>query len=291
MIELNSRGRLGNQLFQYACVKNFSIKWGENISVQFNIDENQLNNFNITDLKTIKKSNINLLQRIILIIFIFIRRIYSNNNPVRQQRIELKFQKKLNKYGIYWYTNGYCDFSYSKAKNKIFIGYFESEKYFSDIKDEIRKIFSPKNTMLNIDEQMIYQMKEKNSVCISIRRGDFISVDNIVCSKNYYDNAIKEMCNKIENPTFFAFSDDIEWVKKNIVFPGDVIYESGNYKPYETLYLMSQCKNFIISNSTFHWWAQFLSDNNKKIVIAPKRWRNFDIKLDIIQDDWILIDN
>lgn len=289
MIQVYIRGRLGNQLFQYACAKHYSKKWNEEMCVKFGEDKNQLDNFKIKNLKIVEKYNINFFQKIILIIFLVIRRIYSNNKPIRQQKIEFKFQKILNKTGIYWYINGYYDFSYSKAKNKIFIGYFESEKYFEDIIEEIKNEYKIKKELKN--NEMIKKMKETNSVCISIRRGDFVSIRNIVCNEKYYENAISEISKYVKNPTFFVFSDDIKWVKKNMKFPGETYYESGKDLPYETLTIMSNCKNFIISNSTFHWWAQYLSPYENKVVIAPKMWRNYEIKLDIMQDNWILIDN
>ena len=93
----------------------------------------------------------------------------------------------------------------------------------------------------------------------------------------------------IENPKYIVFSDDVEWCKNNMDFPENTIYENHGNTIYEKLKVMSNCKNFIISNSTFSWWAQFMSNNQNKKVIAPKKWNNFEYCDPIYMDDWILI--
>jgi hypothetical protein len=150
--------------------------------------------------------------------------------------IEIRYQKFLNFFGIYWLTQGYYDFPIKNIKNTILIGYFESAKYFEIIREQIKK--------------------------------------------------------KVKNPVFFTFSDDIEWVRNNMNF-GDntkIYYESGNDPVWEKLRLMYNCKHFVISNSTFSWWAQYLSRNKDKIVIAPSRWRNYDSVLGIYELHWILVE-
>ena len=99
------------------------------------------------------------------------------------------------------------------------------------------------------------------------------------------------MKEKVKNPVFYIFSDDIEWVKENIDFKTEVKYITGNNKNYEELRLMYTCKHFIISNSSFSWWAQYLTDNKNRITSAPSKWfRNQNQKVDIYEDDWILIE-
>ena len=115
-----------------------------------------------------------------------------------------------------------------------------------------------------------------------------------ICDSNYFYDAIKIIKKRIDKPVFIVFSDDIEWVKNNMNFGADTYYESGEDPIWEKIRLMYTCKHFIISNSTFSWWAQYLSDNKQKIVIAPKRWKNTAYKsdtskLDIYQDFWIKI--
>ena len=141
-------------------------------------------------------------------------------------------------------------------------------------------------------------------MCVSIRRGDFVEDPKArgrfyVCKPSYFKEAVQRMQKEVKNPKFFIFSDDIEWCKKNLdFFPKGTQFEPLENPVYEKLRLMYNCKHFIISNSTFSWWAQFLSRNDKKVVIAPKVWKKntyyskcFGGNMDIYQKGWILIDN
>ena len=145
----------------------------------------------------------------------------------------------------------------------------------------------------NIDLYNI--INSSNSICVTIRRGDFISVEenkklHYVCNEDYFYRAMDIIAKKVNNPKFIIFSDDIEWVKNNMNFKYDVLYEEGNDPIWEKLRLMYSCKNFIISNSTFSWWAQYLSRNERKIVISPNRWFNNEYESKLIDNKWILLD-
>ena len=176
------------------------------------------------------------------------------------------------------------------------IGYFESDKYFNNIKEKLTYEFSYKLKKLDKNENIYKNALEKNSVCISIRRGDFLTTNNaydcVVCDIQYFEKALVEIEKKLKDYNLIIFSDDIDWVKKNMFFETkNIVFEKGNDNVYEKLRMMSMCNNFIISNSTFSWWAQYLSKNKRKIVIGPSKWRNTNISLynDIYEKDWILI--
>jgi hypothetical protein len=95
---------------------------------------------------------------------------------------------------------------------------------------------------------------------------------------------------KVQNPVFFLFSDDVDWVKTNVQTGECETYcEDGTDPVWEKLRMMSMCKHFIISNSTFSWWAQWLSTNDNKIVISPSRWFNNDYQSPLIDSNWITI--
>ena len=111
-----------------------------------------------------------------------------------------------------------------------------------------------------------------------------------ICTNEYFYKAVNIIQEKVENPVFIVFSDDVEWVKQNMQFDGEVYYETGNDPIWEKLRLMSSCKHFVISNSTFSWWAQYLSTNDNKVVIATSRWNNKIKNKDIYQDNWTQID-
>ena len=145
-----------------------------------------------------------------------------------------------------------------------------------------------------IENKELYEIiKNTNSVCVTIRRGDFLlnkfRKQFYICTPEYFEKAINKISKMIEKPQFVVFSDDVEWCKKNMKFPEGTVFESGNDPIWEKIRLMYSCKNFIISNSTFSWWAQYLSKNENKIVIAPKEWNRFEYTDLIYDKKWILI--
>ena len=109
-----------------------------------------------------------------------------------------------------------------------------------------------------------------------------------------YKNGEKIISGKINNPVFFVFSDDIEWCCNNLIFEKETVFVGHEYagqKFCTYLNLMSQCKHFIIANSSFSWWAAWLNNNPDKIVIAPDEWFNKGPKdtQDLIPGGWIKI--
>lgn len=175
-------------------------------------------------------------------------------------------------------------------ENVFLFGYFQSEKYFKDYEDEIRNLFMSYD--IELKEKISKILHNNNTCSIHVRRGDYLKYPNHHPTQNinYFMKAIKEMP---KDSVFLIFSDDIEWCKKN--FPNiseKFIFMEGN-KDYEDLYIMSKCKNNIISNSTFSWWASWLNLNKNKKVIAPKLWfgsmmSNYDTK-DLYCENWIKI--
>ena len=113
---------------------------------------------------------------------------------------------------------------------------------------------------------------------------------------NYYKNAVSNFTNILGNDLkIYVFSDDLEWCKKNLKFNmkiNFVEHELAGYKFYDYLYLMSSFKNFIIPNSTFGWWASWLSRYKDKIVMTPERWSGLieEGSIDIVPPEWIRIE-
>ena len=180
-----------------------------------------------------------------------------------------------NIFGIYepLYNSCYVKPVKSHSRNILCSAYFEAYEYFNDIRNILLDEFTPKYNLLPRNEKLFGEINNSESVCVSIRRGDFLQLDNFnVCNEQYFITAMKAIRAEIPDCKFFVFSDDIEDVKKNFHFPFDVTYEKGDDPVWEKLRLMYSCKHFIISNSTFSWWAQYLSRNNNKIVYAPTPW-------------------
>ena len=183
-------------------------------------------------------------------------------------------------------------------RSKKFIGYFQSYKYFQKNWEKIKSDFTFKEKLS--DKAQILQTKifSENSVCISIRRGDFISNTNKVLNVldlKYYKKAIDFLTSSEKNLQFYFFSDDINWCKENFSFLDNIIVvdEYYNGKKFRDKFeLMMSCKHMIIPNSSFAWWAAFLNYhsnlNEGNLIIAPQNWFyniNSNIE-DIIPSSW-----
>ena len=172
-------------------------------------------------------------------------------------------------------------------------GYWQSEKYFKNIKDEIIKSFTPIHDISEKAKQYIKEIENSNSVSLHVRRGDY--VDNTmfkgsgltITEMPYYKDAIEFINSKVENPKFFIFSDDIAWCKENFEFLEDKTFIDDTKSAIDDMVLMSRCEHNIIANSTFSWWGAWLNRNKNKIVIAPKVWYKTNHELHLAPKEWI----
>ena len=171
-------------------------------------------------------------------------------------------------------------------------GYWQSEKYFTDIKDTVRKHFRFRTDLLNErTKECASHLCETASVSIHIRRGDYLNESGWDKSEtDFYQQAQSYILKQEEHPVFYVFSDDMEWCRTR--FKGEnyrlVDWNTGN-DSWQDMYLMSQCKHNIIANSSFSWWGAWLNNNPQKIVIAPEQWFCFSPNYDIIPIGWVTI--
>jgi hypothetical protein len=192
-------------------------------------------------------------------------------------------------------------FHYWPGINKVpqdcyLFGYWQSEKYFLDQAPTIRADFAFSTPMSSKNKKIADTMAHGNAVSLHVRRGDFANNPHThaihgLCTPDYYRAAIRYMAEQIENPLFFIFSDDMNWVKDQLKpdFPCQYVEHNIGAESYNDLRLMSLCRHHIIANSSFSWWGAWLAANPSKIVIAPKQWfqnARHDTS-DLIPDRWI----
>lgn len=158
-------------------------------------------------------------------------------------------------------------------------GYWQSEKYFHETAPAIRRDFTFKNPLIKENAELAAQMRQVNAVSLHVRRGDYVknpktAATHGLCSLDYYQAAIRYISDRVEQPFFFIFSDDIIWVKKHleINFPCRYVNHNQGAESYNDMHLMSLCKHYIIANSSFSWWGAWLNSHKDKIVVAPQRW-------------------
>ena len=205
------------------------------------------------------------------------------------------YQRCLNVFGIYWIHNpkSYKRPDNSWTKNKLFLGQWIWPSMCEEYKDEIHQFVQFKQRPTIANQHILDQIQSTNSVGVHIRRGDYVTLGLVVCSLNYYEHCIDVMANRMDNPVFFIFSDDIPWVKENIKTDKTLVFVDNHNSAPQDMQLLSSCKHFIMSNSTFSWWSAFLCKNPNKIVLAPKYWKAGDDKYHsvMILDSMELIDN
>lgn len=143
------------------------------------------------------------------------------------------------------------------------------------------------------NKDVLKQINNSESVFLHVRRGDYYSPQYIeafgnICTVEYYTEAIKFICSKVDNPRFFVFSDDMAWVRSNLEIPkaSYIDWNTGN-NSFIDMYLMSHCKYAIMANSTFSYWSAMLT-RKKQIVYYPQKWENEPYTApEIFPKDWI----
>ncbi len=320
MVSMQLNGRLGNQMFQYAFARKLWERTGRRgkIRLEFITYGEYLDDFRVNyekipyDLEksSFWKSKFHLAKSVLIALAVelsaarfwhWCAKLFSRKAPdtlVYEHKWEMRFGWIWSFLGLYMARYGYVDFHYPRFFRFLPLrayGCFECSRYFDDIKPILQEEFSPKEPPRPENSELYSMIAESESVCVTIRRGDYLNDcfrdAFYLCTPEYFIDAMKIMKSRVPNAKFFIFSDEPKWCKENIPFPFECVYESGNDPVWEKLRLMYSCKHFIISNSTFSWWAQYLSRNDSKVVIAPSRWRNGSYTWDIYKDqNWLLYD-
>ena len=204
-------------------------------------------------------------------------KLYSNGGDLTQKG---RFYKDLlfdnmNDIQTPAYFTGDCMAGYDENNR-----YVITENFFKHNKDIIRDDLKFLGDLDDEYKDIAEDIKQHESVALHLRRGDYINHPEFgMCSSEYYNDAILEIAKHIENPKFFIFTQDYDWFEKNINlnYPYRFVDSKENMKymdhdPAQILHLMSLCKHFVISNSTFSWWGAWLSENTNKKIIAPSPW-------------------
>ena len=285
-------------MFQYAFARSLQIETEKRLycSLQcFNGDDANrkyaLDNFNISKMKILSERT-DLLIKFFYKVFNKIRRlkavedtkVYLDRNIINAECSDI--------YGL-------VDYSSVKFGKVIFVhGYFQNYQHFLRYADTIHQELKVKTEPSVENQKMLENIEKNNSVCVHIRRGDYLNPEwsylNI-CNYDYYKKAMERVKEKVENPVFYIFSntpEDIAWIKEHYDFSEyNIEYVDLNNPDYEELRLMYSCKHFIISNSTFSWWAQYLGEYENKVVVAPSEWnREVDDCSGIYMPNWEIVE-
>jgi len=260
MVIVKIQGGLGNQLFTFSCGYSVAKKRKEKLILDISDYHNgyfrdfKLDKFLIDEMN-LKRSR-----------YYFTNKIgrYLNKliNKIKYEYLEQKDFKR------------YYPEIFDNCQKDIYLdGYWQNYKYFSEFKEDLRRQFMPKeksDALIDFKNKIIGE----NSVSIHIRRGDYLN-NGWSLDISYYKKAIELVESKLDDPEFYFFSDDLEWVEKKFGLRNNFNYINfySKNQDIDEFFAMTFCKNNIIANSTFSWWAAWLNNNEQKIVVAP----NFDI--------------
>lgn len=248
MISFNNLGRvgrLGNQMFQYAALKGIARRNGYEFCIPFSPELNewmdhQLCKYFVLDDNLILSS--------------------PSQGSTWQERM-FNFDEEF----------------FNSCPDEVdIVGYFQTEKYFISIRDEILKDFHIKGD---------FERPANEYVAMHVRRGDYVTSQSHhpVCPVEYYEKALDIIDSRLP---VLVVSDDIDWCKENVRAD---IYMSGTSN-IEDLFIMTQASHNVIANSSFSWWGAWLNQNDDKIVVAPKTWFGPALAhhntIDIVPDDW-----
>lgn len=178
------------------------------------------------------------------------------------------------------------------TKNCTFVGYWQTEKYFEDIRDILNFRFKF-NQISSELKNFADILTDAEYTSVHVRRGDYLLNPGVymgICTKDYYIRAMEYVQRERPNSKFIFFSDDPEWVKENFDISNAVYCHKDMFEYYEDwydMYLMSRCSHNIIANSSFSWWGAWLNQNEKKIIVAPNKWIKYAQTPDIWCEGWV----
>lgn len=280
-------GGLGNQMFQYAFARALQEKRGGDLCLDLNFYFSHSERIFALDQYAVHYTAL---------------KNYIGYNKIRKyvQRLPiisamLGIHKEKREYQI--------DTNIYKYHYKYYTGYWQNVQYFRGKKEMLKKELTYIGEITPVQGKLADRMENEESVAVHVRRGDYRSERYINVyyqqKEKYYRNAIKyiqERNDKKEIKIYF-FSDDIKWCRE--VF-GDIdnaefIDAQMSGSPHIDMMLMRKCKYIIMANSTFSWWAAWLSDRVDSVVITPQYWfcskkRNDKVLAALIEPEWIVLD-
>lgn len=253
MNKLGNKGRLGNQMFQYASL----VGIAKHLNYEHCIPDH---------------SNVDF----------FHQNIDGNIITVNHQLQSLFKLTHLN--GRFGLVDGYeidvhqhefCEELFNECPdNSTLYGHFESYKYFENAEKEIKLDYTFNDALMEVSTKFHTDNKLDNPVCLTVRRGDFIKFQDhhSPCTEEYYFDCIKTLG---VDRQYLVVSDDIEWCRE--------IFTGSNYtfvdvekeeiaKAHLDMCVGSLCSDFIIANSTFSWWIAYLGSAKNKKVFMPDPW-------------------
>ena len=280
MIITRLHGRLGNQMFQYAAARALALRSDVPVAVDARTARyrgegvlTRVFDLPLSEPDTLPPSRHEAPLR-------YVSWRYLRRPPVLRRERGLGYNPEIEN----WRDGSYLH------------GYWQSERYFSDVAETIRKDFTFPAIPDPENAEMAARIGDTLSIALHVRRGDYVALEaHALCDQAYYGEALKRVLKGLEaDPTVFVFSDDPGWARENLELPCTkvVVDHNGPERDFEDMRLMSLCDHNVIANSSFSWWAAWLNRNEHKRVAAPTRWFGNPSmhNPDILPEGWMRID-
>lgn len=279
MIITRLHGRLGNQMFQFAAASGLAMRLGTQVALDprnaLNRGEGELSD--VFDLPVVEAPELPPARHLAPLRY-QMWRLTGKRQVFRRER-GLGFNQDIHKWGDDSYLHGY----------------WQSERYFAHIAEDIRRAFRFPDFTTRQNADMAERIAQGVSLSLHVRRGDYLTLGaHVLCDQAYYEAALRAVLDGVEGtPTVYVFSDDPGWAKENLPLPCNkvVVDFNGPGADFEDMRLMSLCRHNIIANSSFSWWAAWLNGDPAKRVAGPANWFG-DPKLsnpDILPEKWLKI--
>lgn len=279
MITLKLWGGLCNQMFQYAFA--YALARRHNDKMRFDIDFYNNQPEHLGKRKVISNKQFPALPDLEIVERNYLTKIIENKYISHMLRYatgcDLTF---FNKHIVVEKLHRHYSYiPYQKDKDNFYDGYWQSDAYFSDYKNEIRDLFQPSEGIKAKVMEWRNSIPHKCCVAVHVRRGDYLNKINqgkisVIDNKEYYFKAFNLAENKLYNPTFCFFSDDIDWCRETfgpVVSNSIFVVNDGDNASLLDLFSIAQCEHGIMSPSTFSYWGNWLRNPEKKgIVIYPE---------------------
>lgn len=295
MIISKLQGGHSNQLFQYAIGRQLAKSLGTKLVLDLSwfkeiadVDTSRFYELDCYPLQATTRENLSGL------------RVVDTHLPVSKiEKAKRKYHLGNSIWTYYEQGIGYNAGALSQPDNTLLVGYWQTEKYFTGIRDEILSTFEPTTPPNPKNTAIIRRIQDSESVWMHIRRGDYVTNENAnkfhgLKDLQYYQQALDILVKKLPKDRakqleIFVCSNDIPWCKQNLKFPYPITFvenEAGS----DDMRVIKHCKHDIIANSSFSWWGAWLNENPAKIVVAPKVWfqdKQANGQTEIVPAEWI----
>jgi hypothetical protein len=265
------KGRLGNQMFQYAAGRALAERHGADLVLDTSwmlefrrgggVAENELVCFGLAEevrpvWEVARVPNprrwVHALQRLRPTARSFVRVIEENLR-----------------------TNAFAPEVLTAPDQTYLRGYWQFEDYFADQEAAIRAAFS---FPVPGDEtrRILDGLDGAPTASLHVRRADYAGLAQLgFLDAEYYARAVEAIAARVDGLRLLVVSDDPAWCRAELrlPFPTTVVERPlAAGRAWEDMLLVSRCDHHVIANSTFSWWGAWLNPAEEKIVVGPARW-------------------